>query len=674
MKKANLPVITIALALIVGIVIYDVVFVSLKLLAISIAVLITILFTLHRLAYKKPLNSILFTTAFFCLFTTIGYLTSVRKEALTEHNHYSHIHLDNEHTFLFSINEVLKPTLYQDKFIVTIKTIDGKFASGRALLNISHDSILSHLDVGQWYYTRTTLSPVPYPKNPYQFDYGKYLKRKQIYGQFTVNSSNLLMSKNTSRGINVWSSRFRASLQQALHSYSFTSDQRAVIDALILGQRSGIDKQMNTQYAAAGMMHILAVSGLHVGIILLLLRFITSPITSRKLQWLRSIVIIILIWGFAFITGLSPSVMRAATMFSFLEIGQGLSGKRKTTDAVFASAIFLLLYNPLLIYQVGFQLSYLAVLGILWIQPWLSNFYTPRYKLDKLFWGIFTVSIAAQLGVLPLSLFYFHQFPGLFFISNIVILPFLGIILGCGIIVVTLAFIGQLPEQAVLLYGYIIDTMNSFIFWIANKESFIAKHITISITLLIVSYLCIISIILLLKKFEQWRLIAASVTIVMFTSVIIFEKTKPTPSHLTVFNKSKSTMLGILNNSELKIYSNDSLSIITNDYRVLSYKDGTTVNKLTTDSVRNYFRFKQKDILIIDSLGIYQLAEANPDYILLTQSPKININRLTERFPKAQIIADASNYKSYVERWRATCVNKKIPFHSTYEKGSYIVK
>ncbi len=674
MKRINTPILVILLALIVGIICYDAYHVSLFWIAAILLLAIALLFLLHRLAFKRPLNAIAFTVGISIVFITIGYLTSERANALNNETHFTHTNTSNPSTFLFSIDEVLKPSMYQDKYVVALKTINKEATSGKVILNVNKDSASQRLRVGDWYYTRALLLPVPKSKNPYQFDYGSYLKRRQIHGQLSINKDELLISQYTSSGLRVWSSRFRESVLKAIHAHSFTRNQLAVIDALVLGQKNGIDKQMSTNYASAGMMHILAVSGLHVGIILLLLRFITKPIADYKLRWLRSIIIIAMIWAFAFITGLSPSVLRAATMFSFLEVGQQLGGKRKTTDAVMASAVLLLIYNPFLIHQVGFQLSYLAVIGILWIQPWLSSFYTPRYYIDRLLWGIATVSVAAQLGVLPLSLFYFHQFPGLFFLSNVIIIPFLGIILGGGILVALLAVLGILPETLVTTYGYAIDLMNGFIFWVASKEAFITNHITISFAFLIGLYLCIVFSISLFKKYNNPRLVAASLSMVLLTSIIIYEKSNPPATHLTIFNKSKSTMIGTFHNSTLKIHSTDSLHTIIQDSRVRNYKDGLRIDEVAVECMQNYFRFKRKEILVVDSLGIYQLANANPDYILLTQSPKININRLTERFPKAQIIADASNYKSYITRWKTTCLNKKIPFHSTYEKGAYIIE
>ena len=674
MNRLNTPILFILIAFIAGIICYDYYTFDNQYEWILLGISLCTGLLLHYIGLKKRLSTTPFvfnTIAVFCL---LGYITRQQTDDLLDQDHYTHLATGKSQTLLICIDEPLKPSAYQDKFIASVQTINNHRGTGRILLNISKDSTKETPRVGEWYYVRTPILKTPTPKNPYQFNYGNYLERKEIYGQLSISSHSLLRSEKSSWGLKVISSRFRESVQDSLRSQTFSSKQLAIIEALVLGQKQGIDKQMSAQYAASGMMHILAVSGLHVGIILLILRFIFKPITSRKWKWFKSLVIILLIWSFAFVTGLSPSVLRAAMMFSFLEFGEALGGKRKTTDAVLASALFLLLYDPLLIYQVGFQLSYLAVMSILWIQPWLSNFWEPRsYPLVKIR-DVASVTIAAQLGVVPLSLFYFHQFPGLFFISNIIIIPFLGIILGGGILTSILAYVGSLPDFIVISYGEVIDLMNGFVAWVASQESFVTEHVTVSVLFMLSLYFMSITFILFLKKYTIKRLYALSVTILLFTIIILLEKRVPDTSHLAILNKSNTTMIATWDGKELTIYEHENSVNSASDSRINAYRNALRIHNIEQDSVPSYVRFKQQEILIVDSLSIFNLKEATPDYIVLTQSPKIHLERLISRYPKATIIADASNYRSYIERWKATCLQRKIPFHSTYEKGSFIIK
>ncbi|MFT5862814.1 MAG: competence protein ComEC [Flavobacteriales bacterium] len=593
---------------------------------------------------------------------------------LRDSMHYVERMDGQEHRLIFEVQEQLKPTAFQNKYIVHLKRCNGNPATGKLLLNIGKDSSQALLKVGQHLFTRAIIQEVPHPKSPYQFDYGAYLNNQHIYGQVSVQTDELQSLRQGSNGIKVWAARFRESVQRSLQEQSFSTRQLSVINALLLGQRQGIDRQLNQQYAAAGVIHILAVSGLHVGIILWLLRGITTPLSRYRWRHLRSILIVLCIWAFAFITGGSPSVLRAATMFSFLEMGRAVGGQSNTFNSLMYSALFLVLLNPLQLYQVGFQLSYLAVMAILWIQPWLSRLYVPKYRLTKLLWDTTTVTVAAQLGVMPLSLFYFHQFPGLFLVSNLVILPMLGILLGSGIGIIVLSYFQILPDGIASGYGAVIDTLNTYIGWVAAQESFVFKHLSISTLEMLVMYLSIGSGVYLFQRYEYRRLLFFLSAIMVSLGILTYQKATPEPAHFVIFQQSRATLIGTYANRQLHVFSNDTTYDYNIDYKVNNYKDQLSLKAVSRDSLPSLFRFKRKTILRVDSLGIYTVPGLHPDIIILTQSPNINLHRLIDQYPNVQIIGDGSNYRSDIIRWKATCLERKIPFHSTYEKGAFILK
>lgn len=663
------------MSLIVGIALVDFFDFSINSLLVFLATLLALLILLHFIAVKKTLFVGIFTLLTISFFITVGFL--VHKRILPENNpvHYTQQATGETSTVFLEIVERLKPTSYQDKYLANVLEHNGTQSSGLLLLNTNKDSLPSlPLKVGDQVYCRGNIAEVPIPRNPHQFDYGAYLKRKRVYGQLSVKRDQLLMSQNTGGGVRVVAGRFRESIQNKLKAHPFTKDQLAIINALILGQRQGIDRQMSKQYAAAGMMHILAVSGLHVGIILLLLRFVTRPLSGYKLRFVRSGLIILLIWGFAILTGLSPSVLRAATMFSFLEASTLFGSKKESGNALVASAFVLLLFDPLLLYQVGFQLSYLAVLAILWIQPWLSSLLKVKNRILRLLWNTATVTTAAQLGVMPLSLFYFHQFPGLFLLSNILIIPLLGVLLSAGVIVVALASLEILPDTVATSFGSVIDLLNAFIGWVASKEDFVFQHISISIFVMLGLYLLTLFSIKLLKRYSYQNLILAGLSLLLFSSIIVYEKTALGSRELIVFHKNKQTLLGIHTNESLTLQTDDTLWDFNTDSRINAMRDQIKLDTISSNSLKNIISFNTKKVLIIDSLGIYSINGYTPDYIVLTQSPNINLERLIRYYPTVSIIADGNNYKSDIDRWRASCRKSKIPFHSTYEKGAYTIK
>ncbi|WBX70786.1 ComEC/Rec2 family competence protein [Tenacibaculum retecalamus] len=470
------------------------------------------------------------------------------------------------------------------------------------------------------------------------------------------------------------SAQFRNKIQTSLKKYSFNKEELSVINALLLGQRQDISKNLLESYINAGAVHILAISGLHIGIILLVLSSLFKPLERLKHGLtIKTVLIVILLWMFAFIAGLSASVVRAVTMFTFIAVGASFKKKRIVEYSLISSMFFLLLIKPLFLFDVGFQLSYLAVFGIIWVQPLLYKLWKPKlWLLDKI-WSLLTVSVAAQVGILPISLYYFHQFPGLFIISNILIIPFLGGILIGGILVILLALLNLLPQFFVDIYGFVISLMNKIVDWVSNQEGFLWQEISMSFYEMIGWYFLIAFAyqFIIIKKTTQLLFLLAS--IVILQTVFIFEKrNRHQKQEIIVFNKSRKNLVGIRNGKQLHVFHNmDSLKIIT-DKAIKDYRINETVKSYSTNKTPNYFKFNTDKILIVDSLGTYNIAVKNP-IVILQHSPKINLTRLIKTLKPKKIIADGSNYRSYINRWELTCKKQKTPFHHTGQNGAYII-
>ncbi|NQY07293.1 MAG: ComEC/Rec2 family competence protein, partial [Flavobacteriaceae bacterium] len=332
--------------------------------------------------------------------------------------------------------------------------------------------------------------------------------------------------------------------------------------------------------------------------------------------------------------------------------------------------LLLLLYRPNFLFEIGFQLSYLAVLGILAIQPLLSNLWSPKFWIFKKLWAILTVSIAAQIGVLPLSLFYFHQFPGLFFITNLIILPILGLILLYGFVVVILSSFDLTPEYLIQLYEYLIKQLLSFIKWISSFENFIIKDIPFDILLLCTSYLMIISLTRLVHQFSYRNILSFGITIIIFQVGLMWNGFQYDEDELIVFQKSRHSIISLRKSNEVIIFK-DSL---TSTNTITPYLIGSFIKKVRYNEPKSLHIFGKDTLLVIDSLGVYQNLSFKPSIIVLTQSPKINLDRVIDSISPRLIVADGSNYKSYVLQWDKTCKKRKLPFHNTYEMGAYILK
>ena len=467
----------------------------------------------------------------------------------------------------------------------------------------------------------------------------------------------------------------RGFINKKLKTYHFKANELAIINALLLGQRQDISKETYTNYTNSGAIHILAVSGLHVGILLILLNFILKPLERFKHgKRVKTFLLVSLLWSFALIAGLSASVTRAVTMFSIVTIALNLKRPTNIYNTLAVSIFIILLFKPLFLFDVGFQLSYLAVFAIVLIDPYLYNLWKPKFWLTDKVWHTLTITISAQFGIIPLSLYYFHQFPSLFLISNLVIVPFLGILLGFGFFVIVLASLNILPLFMANIYEYSIRLMNGFIRWISYQEQFLFKNISFNIFLTISSYLVIIFFIKLFFKKNYFNLKSFLIVIILFQSVLFLNKYNNPKNEFIVFHKSRFSLLGHTHGNTIMVSSNFDSLTKSNNTIVTNYNIGKHINSIEECKLQSVYQLNNKTLFVIDSFGVYNIKSFKPDYILLRQSPKINLNRVIDSLKPKQVIADGSNYKSYTQYWKSICKKRKLPFHLTSEKGAYIIK
>lgn len=621
-------------------------------------------------------NSKILRTVFaFLLFFLVGVSSVFVNDNHSYVNYYKDF-LNDDSTVILKVDKVLKPGNYNNKYQAKVIQVDANKVIGKVLLNISKDSFSNLLKVDELVYAKPEFIEVNSPLNPHQFNYKAYLEKQGIQQQLFLKNNQYKSLGVKGFSLSGFSAKIRKRIQKSLKKYQFKNDELAVINALLLGQRQGISKELSANYSKAGAIHILAVSGLHVGIILLILSNLFKPLEQFKNgKIIKTVIIVLFLWMFAFIAGLSASVVRAVTMFTFLAFGLSFQRKKVVAFSLISSMFFLLIFKPMFLFDVGFQLSYLAVFGIILIQPKLYNVWKPRYRITNKFWQLTTVSIAAQIGVLPLSLYYFHQFPGLFMLSNLVIIPCLGAILIGGILIIAFALIGILPEFLAKIYGFIISLMNGFVSWISHQEQFLLQEISLSFYTMFLIYLAIIFCVAFAIKKTSKSLVYALVSIFLLQSIFLLEKyQKKSKKEFVVFHKSRKSILGTRIGNIMNVNHNlDSLEIAKAN-AIISYRIGENVHQTYKKEISNIFKFKNQSILVIDSLGVYRVKSLVKPIVILQNSPKINMERLLKILKPKQIIADGSNYKSYVNRWRETCRKQKTPFYSTGQNGAFILK
>ena len=638
---------------------------------IGIGIIVLVVF---HLAYLKSFNinygfSIFVPIVFVC----IGMLSSAIQQAKNQKNHIAHqVKKDTVHWVLVEVNEVLKSNDYNFKYLVDAHSIDDAKTHGKLLVQIAKEDKNQAFSVGDQLIFATELSAFEHPKNPQAFNYKTYMNNQLIFYQA---KPKVYVHQTNEDGTSLLSKadNFRNQIQFKLDQAGFNKQQLGLIQALLLGQKKQIDPETYANFSKAGVVHILAVSGLHVGIVLLLLQWVFKPIDYLKNgRIFKTIIIVILLWGFALIAGFSPSVTRAVSMFSLFAIALNMKRKTNTINLLCLSLFPILIVKPHFILEVGFQLSYAAVFSIVMLQPKLYALYRPKFYIDKLFWSVFTVTTSAQLGVLPFSLFYFHQFPGLFMLANLVIIPFLGILLGGGILVIILAFLDFLPEFLVRSYSFLLDVLQNFVNFIALQEEFVFQDIFFNFTMFLCLLFMIWSLLFYVRSKHYNYIIGFFIGAIGMTwSYALAIEEQQNSAELIIFNEYRKTALGIKKARQFSLYFSDSLQNPKELYSIKNYLPLYNIERFEVKNPKPFYHFNQHEtLLVIDSTAIYPRKVKNA-YVYLSQSPKLNLERLINEIQPKEIIADASNYPSFVKQWQATCKEFNIPFHSTYRDGAW---
>ena len=361
-------------------------------------------------------------------------------------------------------------------------SLSSREVSGKVMAYFQKTDSAFALRYGDLIAIDAPIGQVAGPKNPEEFDYRAYLSRKGITGQVFLKDADWIdLQVNKANPIYAFSYRFRDVLLASLQRSGLHDDEFGVAAAILLGYDDNLADEVRKNYVAAGSMHILCVSGMHVGIIYLLASALLGFLNRKKWQkTLKQALLLALIWFYALIAGLSPSVLRASLMISFVIIGEMIRRKGFIINSIAASAFVLLCVNPNNLFEIGFLLSYAAVMGLVVLQhPIYHLFYVKNKLLDKA-WEVTSVALAAQIATIPFTLFYFNQFTTYFWLSNLFMTPISFVVVISGMVLLLVSWIPYLNVLVGYLVWGAIYVMNRIVSWVERLPFSIIKGLYIS--------------------------------------------------------------------------------------------------------------------------------------------------------------------------------------------------
>lgn len=564
--------------------------------------------------------------------------------------------------------------------------------TGFLLAYVDFDARSRLLNYGDQILIKGRIRPIDPPRNPKTFDFARYMHLNNTHFSIRADSTSWeKLNEQASRSLLALTDQLRQRCIAILRKHLPTDNEFAVGAALILGYKDEISQEVTNAYVNTGAMHVLAVSGMHVGIVYLCIGALLGFLKIKHRHWkiVKMLLLLAGVWGFAVLTGAAASALRAAAMFSFVIVGQSLNRQPNIYNTFAASAFLLLCVNPYLLFDIGFQLSYLAVIGIVYFQPPIYRLWYIENKVGDYFWKLSAVSLAAQITTLPISLLYFHQFPLYFWLSGLAVVPISGFVLMGGM---ALFLLDGIP-----IVGWLLGKAVYCLVWITNASIFLIQQIPggvitgiwLGATAAILLYGAIAA---LAGAFEFRRFRWVLVALGCFSGVAGLhawrEWDNQTRRQVLVYHLPGHTAIDFIDGKKI-ISLNDGdleasrLHFAAGNYRL--FTGGTELVTLNADTTTlqtdaNWFfhkgltQFYGFKIAVVRQPLTGKAPEVRipVDCLLLTNNVRADLEDLLQIFDPTLIVFDASSSPWRIKRWKEEGIHKGIPCYDIREAGAYV--
>ncbi|HOY30309.1 MAG TPA: ComEC/Rec2 family competence protein [Bacteroidales bacterium] len=657
----------------------------------ALALFIIVVFFQKKLTYRMRWLTGFIFTLFFLL---AGYqLTAMKNNK--NNNFFFGPYLADENYVLARMNEPVQVREKVCKCVVEVISVRDSIrwtpALGKAILYIEKDSFSENLNYGDEIIFKGKLSEVAPPMNPGEYNYKNYLKYRSVeYNGYVKKNAWRLLSSCNGNILMDFAYKLRGKLLRILNDNGLQGDEYAVVSALLIGYTDNLDPELIKNYQGTGAVHILSVSGLHVGVIFVVLNFLLQFFDRNKYGRLpKAFLLLGFIWFYAVLTGMSPSVMRATAMFSLIIIGKAFRYPPNIYNTVAASAFVLLMADPYMITAVGFQLSYLAVLGIVAIYPHINKAWIPKYWLLRQLWSLIAVSISAQLITFPLCLYYFHQFPNYFLLTNIIAVPLSGLVIYLGIAVLVLSFLPWFSLLLAKALSFSLMLLNGSVSFIENLPYSVTRAIPLSFTELLLVYAVSIGLcIYILKRNHKVFIGVAAFALILLIPLTASNYNALSQKKIVVYNVNKHTVVDFIYGKSVWFLCDPAFIADTRkqDFHIMNNRCEHKIRHVTPvitgsekDAYRsdcffrngNFIGFAGKKLALIDK-ATYNTRRLALDFLLISQNPDISMGEILQQYKPTLIIFDASNSVKNIKKWTAQCNLSRVSYYSTRTSGAWV--
>lgn len=528
----------------------------------------------------------------------------------------------------------------------------------KIMLYLEPDTNSKTLEPGDQLVVYASVVPFKNLGNPDDFDYERFMQNKGFSGSTYTNSNSWFRTGARSYSLRTEALRVRAKILDIYKSFGLDNDAYSFISAITLGYKADLTDQLKDAFRASGTSHVLAVSGLHVGIIYIIIISFFSFLGKRgKAVVVKQLLILLCLWGYVFITGMPVSVVRAAIMLSLLSIGNMLNRNGVNYNTLAVAAFFTLIINPFHLFDLGFQLSFASVSSILFFQPKISKLYLAKNKAIGYIWRLFTVSLSAQLGVFPLVLYYFGTFPTYFFITNLLVLPFVGVIIysAGGLTFLTLlsslnfGFIHLLIKIISTFIQFLINAVLKIVFFFESLPMSVIEGYYITTLQLFLIFATVMSFSYFMLHKHAKALISFLLSLTLLLSTNLVSYFKRTIDQFIVYNSYNESQMGY-------IISGEKIPLLADSMQTIPHPSASII--LLTDNV---YKSKTSDFAL------------PVDYLILKSNNNFSMTELIAFYEPRKVIIDSSISRYAAEKIQNECKKLNIAFHDISNSGAFSV-
>jgi len=576
---------------------------------------------------------------------------------------------------------VAKPNSYKAVASVQQAVIKGqpKTATGKVIIYFKKDSAALKMSYGSLIVVTKELQPIKNSGNPGSFDFKRYSLFNGTTHQVYLTPTDFLPlpEKDKSRLKSLLFAS-RATVISILKENIKGEKEQGLAEALLIGYKDDLDKALVQSYANTGVIHVIAISGLHLGLIYFILLLLTKPLKHKKTAPLRLLIILCGLWGFSLLAGAQPSILRSAVMFSAIATSTVINRRTSIYNTLALSALLLLLYNPFWLWDIGFQLSYSAVLSIIiFFKPIYNWIYFPNKAIDFI-WSLAAASLAAQILTVPISIYYFNQFPTLFLVANLFAVPLSSLILIGEILLCAVSFIPVVAPLLGRFLGWLIGLMNTSVENLDNLQFAVWEPLFITAVQAALLYIFIGGIGFWLLQKTGWGLRFAAIAAVLFLalrSLSVIEANSQ--KKLIVYNVSKSSASDIISGRSY-IFMGDTALEQNRFLRNFHLRPARTRHRALRDvppKTTGAVSVGGKQIMWLNTVIHTQPANQKPvvHVLVLGRSPRVFIADLLQAFTIKQLVIDSSVPAWKARQWKNESDSLRLRYHDVAEKGAFVM-